>query len=790
MYRLFNNNAHCALINIKQDLILQVLCSVSQCYLRSVTCLLLTVVFFASAEKSHAAIKTIPLDSLVQHYDLNSDRRSSGLFVCPETLDYALFQDTQRALTSTLSTTTLPDFRHNNRYCFVAKLVNKTHEKNWVLHFSNLFINDISVLIYSINGEKKYHSNLSEGVTDEALNVFGRAFYIDLNPNEDYTFIFELKSNSLVSPPYFSIMTEPSYHQWSYTIGLTFNLAVGVVLGFILMAFLSAGVMKDITFFWFGFSSLLMLVFFTIRSHIGVYLLQGTEDLPPWIWGWASLTSMSILLFVRSFLSIKKDNKYVADLIIKTVVFSYMMVFGLSFFLDRHDNIILYLVCSIIMSLVIFYAGFSNGHKLKGYYLLFILGWLPLFYSFASIAFILTSEPGLYDNTLSYSVIFEPFLQIIHMIIHFMALLMRIVELKKKKYQAEMKSEAKSQFLATVSHDLRQPLHSMSLFVSLLDEHIKSENGKVILAKVSGLQFLMSKSFNQLMDISKLESGLVKLDNEWIDLHLFTDKLRQEFSHQASLKGLSLRFHVTKQAICTDIQHLERILRNLISNAIKYTERGGVLIAFRTHRTGLLIQVWDTGRGIRIEDQSRIFDLYQRGQETKSNQSGMGIGLAIVKQLVDVLGAEIIVRSKPCKGSVFSISLPVKAEYAAEHSGNNDMEKSLRWIAEFSGHTLCDQVTEQMSRWGYKVETHSPKDDNADVIVHLIDITCFSDLSALMHYKDKPNLHIVIGFLNQNCLELINRPIKNNIYLLPAHYQAAQLRSLARFIMKEYAKHS
>lgn len=95
-----------------------------------------------------------------------------------------------------------------------------------------------------------------------------------------------------------------------------------------------------------------------------------------------------------------------------------------------------------------------------------------------------------------------------------------------------------------------------------------------------------------------------------------------------------------------------------------------------------------------------------------------------------------------------------------------------------------------MSRWGYKVETHSPKDDNADVSVHLIDITCFSDLSALMHYKDKPNLHIVIGFLNQNCLELINRPIKNNIYLLPAHYQAAQLRSLARFIMKEYAKHS
>ena len=227
---------------------------------------------------------------------------------------------------------------------------------------------------------------------------------------------------------------------------------------------------------------------------------------------------------------------------------------------------------------------------------------------------------------------------------------------------AEAASRAKTQFFAAASHDLRQPLHAMSLFAEALrqrshdDEVIKLVNS--INASVDALEGL----FSELLDITRIDTGGVEVRPADFAITDLFRKLRLHFEPTAFEKGLALRFRGEHHHVFADPLLVERILRNLVSNAIRYTEDGGVLVACRRRGTRLQLQVWDTGPGIREAERERIFEEFYQvpgsAVPTASQKKGLGLGLAIVKRLAGLMNEPLALRSVPGRGTVFTLEVP------------------------------------------------------------------------------------------------------------------------------------
>jgi two-component system, sensor histidine kinase len=237
------------------------------------------------------------------------------------------------------------------------------------------------------------------------------------------------------------------------------------------------------------------------------------------------------------------------------------------------------------------------------------------------------------------------------------------------RHVAETASRAKTQFFAAASHDLRQPLHAMGLFAEALRQ--KSEKGGD--AEVASLVNSINQSvdaleglFGELLDLTRIDSGGVDVQPAPIRLRDLFTRLRLHFEPVAFEKGLALTFHGERHIAHSDPLLVERILRNLVSNAIRYTEDGGVLVACRPRNGKLLLQVWDSGRGIPEAALSRIYEEFYQVQGSAPlaahQKKGLGLGLAIVKRLSDLIEAPLAVRSREGRGTVFSFELPVGRE--------------------------------------------------------------------------------------------------------------------------------
>ncbi len=234
---------------------------------------------------------------------------------------------------------------------------------------------------------------------------------------------------------------------------------------------------------------------------------------------------------------------------------------------------------------------------------------------------------------------------------------------------AETANRAKTQFFAAASHDLRQPLHAMGLFAEALRQ--KSEKGGD--TEVASLVNSINQSvdaleglFGELLDMTRIDSGGVDVQNAPVRMRDLFARLRLNFEPVAFEKGLALSFHGAQRVAHSDGLLVERILRNLVSNAIRYTADGGVLVACRPRRGKLLLQVWDSGAGIDAAQLPRIFDEFYQVQGpaplAAHQKKGLGLGLAIVKRLSDLLEAGLTVRSVVGRGTVFSFELPVGRE--------------------------------------------------------------------------------------------------------------------------------
>jgi two-component system, sensor histidine kinase len=225
--------------------------------------------------------------------------------------------------------------------------------------------------------------------------------------------------------------------------------------------------------------------------------------------------------------------------------------------------------------------------------------------------------------------------------------------------KAEEASRSKSQFLASASHDLRQPLHALSLLTALLNDMTEDvrvrEVGRHIELSVQSLDGL----FGALLDLSKLDAGAVKPELREIDLHELIDRLSVEYQPKAQDKGLIYECDADRIWVRTDPILLERVIRNLLENAIRFTHAGRVAVYARRATEGLSISVSDTGIGIPDSERSRIFEeFYQIGNPARSRIQGLGLGLSIVRRLSDLLGFQVVVSSRAGQGSVFAIKVP------------------------------------------------------------------------------------------------------------------------------------
>ena len=228
------------------------------------------------------------------------------------------------------------------------------------------------------------------------------------------------------------------------------------------------------------------------------------------------------------------------------------------------------------------------------------------------------------------------------------------------KLSAENANLGKSRFLAAASHDLRQPLQTLSLLQGLLAKKVKDADSLQLLARSDAALAGMAGMLNTLLDINQLEAGVVRPKVVDFPINDLLEHLKTEFAYHAQAKGLRWRVLPCRLAIRSDPRLLDQMLRNLLSNALKYTERGTLLLGCRRHGGKLWIEVWDTGPGIPGGQLRSIFqEFHQIDNRARELSRGLGLGLAIVQRLGDLLGHAVDVRSREGRGSVFSIETPL-----------------------------------------------------------------------------------------------------------------------------------
>lgn len=225
--------------------------------------------------------------------------------------------------------------------------------------------------------------------------------------------------------------------------------------------------------------------------------------------------------------------------------------------------------------------------------------------------------------------------------------------------QAQAANRAKSVFLAAASHDLRQPVHAIFLLVAALATRLGQHPAQCLVSKIEVSLDVLQRLLTSLLDISRLDAGVVAPEIQVVPLAEIIDRLKGEYAPRAAGSGLSLRTVHAHARIRTDPVLLERILRNLIENALRYTERGKVLVGCRRHGDSVCLHIIDTGIGIAPEHQEAVFqEFYQVGNPERDREKGLGLGLSIVKRLCGLLGHELVLVSHPGRGTRFVLSLP------------------------------------------------------------------------------------------------------------------------------------
>ena len=249
-----------------------------------------------------------------------------------------------------------------------------------------------------------------------------------------------------------------------------------------------------------------------------------------------------------------------------------------------------------------------------------------------------------------------------------------VTQLRHQMTLAANADREKSRFVASASHDLRQPMHALGLFASALEKRLTGTTEAPLVSNLNRCIESLERSFNAMLDISKLDAGVVEPQLQSFPIRDVFRRLHMHFAGQAEGAGLALRFKPGGKHVTSDPQLLERILSNLIQNAIKYTREGGIVVVARTVGPNVNIEVWDTGIGMPARELPRIFDeFYQLHNPERDRNRGLGMGLAIVKRLALLLDHPLTVESTVGRGTMVRLSVP-QTDLNALHGMNLEAE--------------------------------------------------------------------------------------------------------------------
>ncbi len=308
-----------------------------------------------------------------------------------------------------------------------------------------------------------------------------------------------------------------------------------------------------------------------------------------------------------------------------------------------------------------------------------------------------------------------------------------IARLRHEKSVAEEASSAKSRFLAAASHDLRQPVHALSLFVAALRPRVTDVEARRMLDHVDSSVQAMGGLFNGLLDISRLDAGVVEVNAQTFAIQPLLERICRDYAGDAAAKNIELRLKPAQPVVFSDPMLVERIVRNIVANAIAYTDTGRVVVGSRKRGRSIFVQVWDTGRGIPESEQTHVFqEFYQVENPERDRSRGVGLGLAIVKRLTVLLGHPLSLRSQPGRGSVFVLELPysnapLTPMRALDGGGEAGMRSSGLIVVVDDESAIQIAMKNLLEGWGFDT---------------VIAGSCDALLEKLAHCPDRPSLII------------------------------------------------
>lgn len=297
-----------------------------------------------------------------------------------------------------------------------------------------------------------------------------------------------------------------------------------------------------------------------------------------------------------------------------------------------------------------------------------------------------------------------------------------VSRLEQERDRAQAADQAKSRFLAAASHDLRQPIHALGLFVAGLAAlaergDVLADKAREVAARLGAVIGNLGGLLNGLLDISQLDAGVVAVKREAVSLERLFADLADEFIATARSRHLRWRVRHSQQWVDSDPVLLKRVLDNLLSNAFRYTERGGVLLGCRRRGAELEIQVFDSGPGIVAEFRRQIFEEFvQLHNPERDRSQGLGLGLAIVRHTTRLLGHEVRLESVPGRGSMFSVRVPLSAP-----AGLSSAPPVLARPADALGiliiddeRTVLDALRNLLEVWGHRVYAGASVEEACD----------------------------------------------------------------------------
>jgi len=353
------------------------------------------------------------------------------------------------------------------------------------------------------------------------------------------------------------------------------------------------------------------------------------------------------------------------------------------------------------------------------------------------------------------------------------------LNLTAAKSDAELANISKTKFLAAVSHDLLQPLNAAQLFTSSLSEQISDQSAYSLLGSISSSLDDLENLICTLVDISKLDAGVVKADKSAFNLGELLNNLANEYQQITGSFGVELH-HVSLNAVVySDSVLLARILRNFLSNAFRYTGKGKVLLGCRRQEDSISIQVWDNGAGIAKSQLKEIFKEFKRLKSSqKAFSNGLGLGLAIVDKLSKVLDHPIQVHSVEGKGSVFSVNVPLGEIDKKQHTNDNisqalantDLANRKVWLIDNDA-SICLAMAQLLNGW----QCHTITATSLEELTKKVDITADEADILILDY----NLDDGVNGLDVAMEINKNRNVALPILMITANYSEA-LKSKAK----------